>query len=115
MPVPRKSRPAPLAFQHIQHPETDHEHEQQSDRHDHQPELPRLRDGLLGQLGIFKNGQLVCIRPNKQDALAWIEKQADEMDARRNWRPGVGETATNTGPLRECSGSAVQSSTRGSV
>ena len=50
---------------------------------------PNCRDYetvYLGNWGIFKNGQLVCIRPNKQDALAWIEKQADDMDARRNWR-----------------------------
>jgi hypothetical protein len=35
------------------------------------------REGHFGIWGIFKSGQLVSTRSNKEDALQWIEKQAD--------------------------------------
>jgi hypothetical protein len=39
-----------------------------------------------GVWGIFQNRMLVSTCDSKEAALAWIEKRADEMDARQNWR-----------------------------
>jgi hypothetical protein len=41
-----------------------------------------------GIWGIYQNDTLVCTRESKQAALAWIEKRADEMGERQNWRRG---------------------------
>ena len=43
------------------------------------------REGVGGVWGIFRRRQLVCTRRSKEDALKWIEQQADEEDSRGRW------------------------------